>query len=157
MNPTVRNVLYVVYGLAFGFTLSRSGAADFNYIQKMFLFEDLQLYGILASGVVTAGVGLWLVRRAGRTITGDPVSFSSKPVNRGNLVGGALFGAGWAITGMCPGPVLVNVGEGKIYALAAFAGVLAGTYLFGYLYAPLQRTFGLPELPAEVQGAAAGD
>jgi uncharacterized membrane protein YedE/YeeE len=157
MNPTVRKLLYVVYGLVFGLTLSRSGAADFNYIQKMFLFEDFQLYGILASAVITAGVGLWLVKRYGRTITGEPVQIKGKTVHVGNLVGGALFGAGWAVTGMCPGPIMVNIGEGKIYALAAFAGVLVGTWIFGYFYFPLQKRLGLPSVfPAAADGAGKG-
>jgi hypothetical protein len=47
---------------------------------------------------------------------------------------------------MCPGPIFVNLGEGKIYALAALAGALAGAGLFGALYERLQRPFALPPL-----------
>jgi uncharacterized protein len=50
------------------------------------------------------------------------------------------------MTGMCPGPILVNIGEGKLYALAALAGALSGTALFGVIYPRLQRSFGLPPL-----------
>ena len=45
-------LLYLVLGTIFGFALSRSGAADYDYIQGMFLFERFQLYGILATGVL---------------------------------------------------------------------------------------------------------
>jgi hypothetical protein len=47
---------------------------------------------------------------------------------------------------MCPGPILVNIGEGKIYALAALAGALVGAGALGSLYSILQRPFGLPAL-----------
>jgi hypothetical protein len=47
---------------------------------------------------------------------------------------------------MCPGPIFVNIGEGKIYALAALAGALAGAGLFGAIYTRIQSVFRLPRL-----------
>jgi uncharacterized protein len=67
-------------------------------------------------------------------------------MNRGTIAGSVLFGIGWSIAGMCPGPILVNIGEGKVYALAALAGALAGAGAFGTLYPRLQDTFRLPSL-----------
>ena len=140
-------LFYLAFGAAFGFVLSRSGATDYQVIQEMFLFQDIQLYGIIGTAVAVIAPGLWLLKRRGRTLSGEPLVISTKPRHRGNIVGGALFGIGWAITGMCPGPVLVNLGEGKLYAWAAFAGVLLGAGLFGVLYPRLQGPFGLPPLP----------
>lgn len=139
-------VFYLVLGTIFGFTLSRSGAADYDFIQGMFLFEEFQLYGIIGTAVVITAPGLWLLKRHGRTLFGRPLVVMPKPGHRGNLWGGLLFGVGWCITGMCPGPILVNIGEGKIYALAAFAGVLVGASAFGTLYPVLTRPFRLPAL-----------
>jgi uncharacterized membrane protein YedE/YeeE len=139
-------VLYLVLGTLFGFVLSRSGAADYNYIQAMFLFESIQLYGILATAVMLTAAGMWLIHRGGRTAAGAPIAIELKPLHRGNVFGGLLFGVGWSIAGMCPGPILVNIGEGKIYALAALAGALAGAAAFGALYERLQGVFGLPPL-----------
>lgn len=136
----------IVLGAIFGFVLSRSGAADYNYIQGMFLFEEFQLYGIIGTAVAITATGLFLVKRYSLKVTGKQLWIESRPGHRGNLYGGLLFGAGWAITGMCPGPVLVNVGEGKLYALAALAGVLVGASAFGALYPRLTRPFGLPPL-----------
>ena len=138
--------VYLILGLLFGFVLSRSGAADYDYIQGMFLLTNLQLYGIIGSAVAVTAPGLWLMKRYGRTITGAPIVIELKPLHRGNLYGGVLFGIGWSITGMCPGPILVNVGEGKVYALAALAGALAGAAIFGVAYPRLARPFGLPPL-----------
>ena len=138
--------LSLVLGTVFGLILSRSGAADYDYIQGMFLFERFQLYGIIGSAVALTAPGLWLIQRYGRTALGTPVQVELKPMNRGTVVGSILFGIGWSITGMCPGPILVNIGEGKIYALAALAGALAGAGLFGTLYSRLKGVFGLPAL-----------
>ena len=137
-------ILFVALGAAFGFTLSRSGAADYNFIQSMFLFTSFQLYGIIGTAVAITLPGLLLLKKYGRTITGTPITIDRKPFNRGNVAGGVLFGIGWSMAGMCPGPILVNLGEGKLYAIAALAGALCGAALFGVLYPRLQKPFGLP-------------
>lgn len=139
-------LVYIVLGSIFGFVLSRSGAADYNFIRGMFMFTQFQLYGILGVGVIVGAPGLWLLKRYGRTVTGAPIHIELKPRHPGNVVGGVLFGVGWAITGMCPGPMLVNIGEGKVYALAAFAGALVGAAALGVLYPRLQRPLRLPPL-----------
>ena len=138
--------VYLILGAVFGFILSRSGAADYNYIQRMFLFESFQLYGIIGTAVLLTAAGLWMIKRSGQTVRGRPIAIELKPLHRGNVVGGLLFGVGWSMAGMCPGPILVNIGEGKIYALAAFAGALVGAGAFGTLYERLQEFFRLPPL-----------
>lgn len=138
--------LYLALGTVFGFVLSRSGAADYNFIQSMFLFTSFQLYGIMGTAVALTLPGLWLLKKYGKTIGGTPISIDMKPLNRGNLIGGLLFGVGWSIAGMCPGPILVNIGEGKLYAIATFAGALAGAALVGVLYPTLQKAFHLPKM-----------
>jgi uncharacterized membrane protein YedE/YeeE len=138
--------LYLALGTAFGFILSRSGAADYNYIQTMLLFESVQLYGILGTAVPLTAVGLWMIKRRGRTVAGTPIAIELKPFHRGNIAGGLLFGVGWSMAGMCPGPILVNLGEGKVYALAALAGALVGAGAFGALYERLRMIFELPPL-----------
>lgn len=145
-------IFYLLLGTIFGFILSRSGAADYNYIQGMFLFEEFQLYGIIGVAVIVTAAGLWLVKRRGRTVTGSPLEIEMKPLHRGTAVGGLLFGIGWSLTGMCPGPILVNIGEGKIYSLAAFAGALTGAALFGTIYSRLQVPLRLPPLPKATRG-----
>jgi uncharacterized membrane protein YedE/YeeE len=141
-------LLYLALGTVFGFILSRSGAADYGFIQGMFLFTEFQLYGIIAVAVAAAAPGIWLIKRRGRTLGGRPVAIALKPFHRGNVAGGALFGVGWSLAGMCPGPILVNIGEGKVYALAALAGALVGAGLLGRFYPVLQRPFKLPSLAA---------
>lgn len=147
-------LLYLTLGTIFGLVLSRSGAADYDYVQGMFLFERFQLYGIIGAAVVLTAPGLWLIKRAGRTAAGQPVSIATKTLNRGTVLGSVLFGVGWSMTGMCPGPIFVNIGEGKIYALAALAGALVGAGAFGSLYTRVQHALGLPVIAATPAGSA---
>lgn len=135
---------YVACGTVFGFILSRSGAADYDFIQGMFLFREFQLYGIIGTAVVLTAPGLWLLKRHSRTALGRPLHVDVKPFHRGNALGGLLFGVGWSMAGMCPGPILVNIGEGKIYALAAFAGALVGATLLGVVYGKIREPLRLP-------------
>jgi hypothetical protein len=144
MRKTLYTLAMLLMGALFGFILSRSGAADFGYIRAMFLFEDFQLYGILAVAVAVALPGMWLIKKKGRALNGESLQCASKPSHRGNIIGGAMFGVGWAMTGMCPGPIFVNIGEGKLYALAALAGALCGAYIFGRFYPRIQKSWNLP-------------
>src|SRR3954470_5624753 len=147
-------ILYLVLGTIFGFVLSRSGAADYDYIQGMFLFERWQLYGIIGTAVALTAPGVWLIRRHGRSAGGRPIAIQLKPLNRGSVAGGLMFGIGWSIAGMCPGPILVNIGEGKIYAVAVLAGALPGAGAVAALYSKLQRPMQLPVLSMPAATAA---
>ncbi len=139
-------LFFIASGTLFGWVLSRSGASDYDFIQQMFLFDDIQLYGIIGTAVAVTAPGIWLLRRHGKSLFGHALVLTPKPAHRGNLIGGVMFGVGWAMTGMCPGPVLVNIGEGKMYAVAALVGVLVGTGAFGALYSRLAARLRLPAL-----------
>ena len=68
--------VYAALGLVFGFVLSRSGAADYDFIQAMFLFESIQLYAIMGTAVVLTAPALWLIKQRGRTAFGRPSPLS---------------------------------------------------------------------------------
>ena len=146
-------LLYLALGAVFGFILSRSGAADYDFIQAMFLLESFQLYGIMGTAVVLTAAGLWVIKRRGRTASGQSLQIELKPLNSGTIAGSVLFGIGWSLAGMCPGPIFVNIGEGKIYALAALAGAVTGAAAFGISYERLQHLFALPPIARPKQRA----
>lgn len=127
--------IFLALGTLFGLVLSRSGAADYGFVQGMFLLENFQLYGIIGVAVVVTAPGLWLLQRHGKAADGTQIQMNVKSFHMGSVLGGAVFGVGWAITGMCPGPIFVNLGEGKLYALPALAGALVGTWLYGRMRA----------------------
>lgn len=116
------HVRYGLYGLALGFLLSRMGFSDYGELHALFVFADLRLLAAFASAVVVAMASFaWMDRRLLRT---------RSPVTLGHVAGGALFGAGWALTGACPSLALVQLGEGKLAALATLAGIALGAYLY---------------------------
>jgi uncharacterized membrane protein YedE/YeeE len=124
-------LLYLAFGAAFGFALSRARASDYDTIIAMFRGRDLHLAGVIGVAIATSAIGLALVRRrARRALVGAPIDIQPKPYRRGVFTAGLLFGAGWALTGTCPGTALVQLGELKSYALFTMAGIFAGTYAY---------------------------
>lgn len=125
---------FVLFGMLFGFVLSRAGATEFNAIFGMFRLTDLHLFGVIGVAVAVTAVGFDAFRRGlVRLRTGGSASLVPKPMRAGLLVGGVAFGAGWAITGTCPGTALAQVGEGHWAGLFTLAGVLFGSWLYGHL------------------------
>ena len=121
-----------VVGVVFGFTLVWSGMSDPDVIREALLFEDAYLYGMFASAVLTATVGLAVLRRVqGRAVlTGAPLTWAREQPRRRHLFGSLLFGVGWGVSNACPGPIAAQVGQGVPWALFTLAGALAGVYLF---------------------------
>jgi len=123
-----RNLLF---GLAFGFVLSRIGATRFDTIAEMFLLRDLHLMGVIGVAVLLLMPAVvWLRRHQVAGPVGCDITLKPKAQKPGNLAGGLMFGAGWAITGTCPGTVLSQIGEGQIMAFFTLAGILMGTALY---------------------------
>ena len=142
---------FLVFGALFGFALSRARVTDYDTIAGMFRLTDLHVVGVIGSAIATAAVGFWLLRRSGnRTLTGRPIELGARPWRIGALWGGLTFGAGWALSGACPGTALAQVGEGKLAALFTVGGILGGTYLYGRVRSRL----GTPAAPARAAAAA---
>jgi hypothetical protein len=133
------------FGVLFGFVLSRGRLTDYDTIAAMFRLAEFHLFGVIGSAVATAAVGLWLLRRTGRrTLTGLPMEVRPKPWRPGTAWGGLVLGAGWALSGACPGTSLVQLGEGKLVAVFTVAGILGGTWLYGWV----RSRRGVPGVPA---------
>jgi uncharacterized membrane protein YedE/YeeE len=130
----MRFLPYLLAGLAFGFVMIKSEAASWYRIMEMFHFQSFHMYGIMMSAIVTGLAGVALLRHYGRprTLNGDVIVIPQKESGRYNFIfGGLIFGLGWGIIGLCPGPIFSLVGMGSIGALAALAGALHGTWLYG--------------------------
>lgn len=128
-------------GLAMGFGLERMGFADYGEVHRMFTFASFRLFLTFLGAVAFTMAGFALVRRTVRMPR--PV-----PLHRGVVVGSLLFGLGWALTGACPSIAVVQLGEGRLPALATTLGILLGNVL----YRPLQQRF----MPPGV-GSSCGD
>jgi uncharacterized membrane protein YedE/YeeE len=127
---------YLLLGICFGFTLTKSEVLSWFRIQEMFRFQSPRMYEIIASAVVVAAASIALIKRLGlETISGEPIAIPSKRLGLGvrYAVGGTIFGLGWALTGACPGPLFALVGNGVTVMIVALGSALAGTWLYGFL------------------------
>jgi uncharacterized membrane protein YedE/YeeE len=103
---------------------------EYDVIHDMLLLREPDVFLLMGSAVATAAPLLWLLRRsAWRTPYGGPIAIERQPVKRDSVLGSVVFGAGWAITGSCPGPVLAMAGGGALLALPVMAGLWTGQAL----------------------------
>ena len=127
----MQKALSLLIGIYFGIVLVKSEVASWFRIQSMFRFEEAHMYLVIGSAVASGIVSIQLIKILGsRTITGDTIEFNDKPYQKGILIGGAIFGMGWAITGACPGPIYAQIGSGEYRALISLIGALLGAYLY---------------------------
>lgn len=75
-----------------------------------------------------------------RTFGGDEITLSPKALTyRRYLLGGTVFGLGWALTGACPGPIAALIGSGQTVFVVVLVSAVAGTYTYGLLQKRLPR------------------
>jgi hypothetical protein len=125
---------YLGFGIIFGIILTKAEVVSWWRIQEMFRLGSFHMYGVIGSAVVTGAVSIFLMKKMNiKTISGENIVYTLKEFNRGTIIGGILFGLGWAITGACPGPLYSLVGAGYWSILLVILGALIGVYLFGWL------------------------
>jgi uncharacterized membrane protein YedE/YeeE len=126
-------IKFLIAGIIFGVVMSKSEAISWYRIQEMFRFQSFHMYGIIGVAVVLGVLGVWVIKKYNlRDYRGNPIIFypKEKSVIR-YLVGGTIFGMGWALSGACPGPMVVNIGYGFLTMIIVFVFAIFGTYLYG--------------------------
>lgn len=131
-----RNVSFLLFGIVFGFLLSRAGATEPALISSLLLFENLHLLWVIATAVGVGAVLNFLAKQfKWRSLaSGEPISFPHKPFVQALIPGAILFGAGWGLTGVCPGTAPAMLGEGKWFVGVVLIGIVAGTWLVGFIH-----------------------
>ena len=141
-------------GIAFGFVLERAGLGDPRKLAAQFTFADFTVLKVMLTAIVTAGVGLFWLGRAG---TIDLASIYLPPTNLlPQIVGGVIFGAGFATGGYCPGTSCVAAATGRGDAAALVGGMLAGTVAFAEAFPLVEPFYWATPLGAVTWYAAAG-
>ena len=132
----LRYIPYLLVGVIFGFVLIKSEAASWYRIQEMFHFQNFHMFGILFSAIFTGFVSIQIINRFAhkQAMDGQSIQIPAKePGHKSYILGGLIFGFGWGLIGLCPGPIFALVGTGSVGALIVLAGALHGTWLYGAL------------------------
>ena len=125
---------YLFVGILFGFILTKSEVISWFRIQEMFRFQDFHMYGIIGSAIVVGIISIQIIKKLnlndkdGNPITVPPKDFSQK---KRYIIGGAIFGLGWAFTGACPAPLFALLGSGLSIMIVPIIAALAGTWVYG--------------------------
>jgi len=128
--------VYLLVGVAFGVVLTKSEVISWFRIQEMFRFQGFHMFGVFATALPTATIGVQLLkRRWRRTLGGDAIVVPRKHLGSGvrYAVGGTIFGLGWALTGACPGPLFALLGSGVGVIAVAIVAAMLGTWTYGLL------------------------
>lgn len=131
----MKTIKFLLTGLLFGVVMAKSEAISWYRIQEMFRFQSFHMYGIIGTAVFFGILSVYLIKKF--RIRDDqqvPITFTAKTMEwKKYLIGGSIFGLGWALTGACPGPIFVNIGYGYAGMILVAAGAVLGTYLYGRL------------------------
>ncbi|HUV51046.1 MAG TPA: DUF6691 family protein [Anaerolineae bacterium] len=126
-------LLGIITGILFGFLLQKAQVIRFERQVGFLLLKDMTIIKFMFSAIIVGVTGIYLFKDLG------VISLSIKETNvAAQIIGGLLFGIGWAIAGYCPGTSLGALGEGRIHALWAILGMLVGAGLYAEVYPALK-------------------
>jgi len=128
-------VKFLIFGIVFGIVMAKYEAFSWYRIQEMFRFQAFHMYGIIGTAVTLSVLGVAIIKKFNlRDFHGNPIIFYPKErlVTR-YLIGGTIVGLGWALSGACSGPMVVNIGYGYLAMVVVFLFAIIGTYLYGVI------------------------
>ena len=128
------NIKYLFVGIVFGLALTKGEAISWYRIQEMFRFESFHMYGIFMTAVPIGALSILMIKKLKlRSANGELITASEKVYHHGVIIGGLIFGCGWAMTGACPGPLYAQTGAGYTVTLATILAAVLGTWSFGFM------------------------
>jgi hypothetical protein len=128
----MKNLKYLLLGLIFGIILVKSEVISWFRIQEMFHFQSFHMFGIIGSAIVIGMISVAVIKFFNaRSLGGERVVIPKKEFHWGNVLGGLIFGIGWAITGACPGPLFAQIGSGFLVVIVTLLSAIAGTWVYG--------------------------
>ena len=132
VTPSWHNVKYLCFGILFGILLIKAEVVSWYRIQEMFRLQSFHMYGVIGSAVAVGALSVFLIKKFNiKTIYGEKIVLPQKPFDKGQIIGGLLFGFGWALTGACPGPLYAQLGYGSTVILFTIFMALLGTWVYG--------------------------
>jgi uncharacterized membrane protein YedE/YeeE len=133
-DSTTSYVVVALMGIYLGILFAKSEVAHWQRVHDMFLFREAHMYLIICTAIMVAMLSMRAIKRFSiKSIDGKPITYKGKPFHTGVVIGGMLFGVGWAITGACPGPIYAQIGAGEWRALFTLGGAIAGMFCYAAL------------------------
>lgn len=130
----IKNLKYILPGIIFGIVLVKGEIISWYRIQEMFRFQSFHMYGVIGSAILTGLISVQLIKKLKiKSIQGEPIKFLQRTFQWGNVLGGFIFGLGWALTGACPGPIYAQIGSGTWTVVITLLSALTGTWVYGLL------------------------
>jgi uncharacterized membrane protein YedE/YeeE len=123
---------YLIFGILFGIVMTKSEVISWYRIQEMFHFRSIRLFNIIGMAVLTSIIGIALIKKFDiKDFNNNKITFRKKEkLHSRYILGGIIFGLGWALCGTCPASILVNIGYGYYSMIIVFVFALIGTFLF---------------------------
>lgn len=127
------NLVVLAGGLLFGFGLAVSNMHRPEVVIDFLQLDDLGLLFVMGGAAAVTAIVFTVATRSRRQapLTERVYGRRLKLMDRNVLVGGAIFGVGWGISGICPGAAYASVGVGNLPILWGIAGMFAGAYVHG--------------------------
>ncbi|HKX86790.1 MAG TPA: YeeE/YedE thiosulfate transporter family protein [Flavobacterium sp.] len=126
---------FFAVGMLFGIVLTKAEAVSWYRIYEMFMFQSFHMYGIIGVAVFTGLGGILIIKKKGiKDFKGQPIEILDKEKGfMRYIIGGTLFGLGWALVGSCPGPIFILLGAGVPAVAIVLFGALLGTFVYGMI------------------------
>ncbi len=132
-HPWWYNFKYAAVGILFGIVFVKAEIISWFRIQEMFRLQSFHMYGVIGTAIAVGALSVFLIKKFRvKTIHGEPITFTPKKFNKGQVIGGLIFGLGWALTGACPGPLFAQIGTGATVVAVVVLSAIAGTWVYGY-------------------------
>jgi len=129
----MKNFSFLILGIFFGIIMFKSEAASWFRIYEMFHFKSFHMYGIMGSALALGVSGTYLIQQLDiKSFGGKSIMFQDKDKSFARYIfGGMIFGLGWALSGVCPGPIFTLLGAGFLPIIVVFLSSLLGTFVYG--------------------------
>ncbi|AFL82959.1 putative transporter component [Belliella baltica DSM 15883] len=123
---------YLIIGILFGTVFVKAEIVSWFRIQEMFRLQSFFMYGVIGSAIAVGALSIFLIKKFNiKTMKGETVNIPKKEFRKGQIIGGFIFGLGWALTGACPGPLFAQIGSGFTVILVTLLSAIAGTWVYG--------------------------
>jgi uncharacterized membrane protein YedE/YeeE len=135
----MKSLKFLFVGIFFGIIMYKAQLVSWFRIYEMFRFESFHMYGVIGSAVGLGIILIQLVKRSKmKSIEGNTIEIAPKDKGFARyILGGTIFGLGWALAGTCPGPMYVLAGTGAFSILIVIAGATLGTFVYGLIMSKL--------------------